>query len=42
MPIILTAKKIKKLTVGRVLEVASDDEGIKKICRLGVKRLGMN
>lgn len=30
MPIILTAKKIKELTVGQVLEVVSDDEGIKK------------
>ncbi|MBX3300957.1 MAG: sulfurtransferase TusA family protein [Nitrospira sp.] len=30
MPIILTAKKIKELAVGQVLEVISDDEGIKK------------
>lgn len=30
MPIILTAKKIKELTAGQVLEVISDDEGIKK------------
>lgn len=30
MPIILTAKKIKDLAVGQVLEVISDDEGIKK------------
>lgn len=30
MPIILTAKKIKGLAVGQVLEVISDDEGIKK------------
>ena len=30
MPIILTSKKIKELTMGQVLEVLSDDEGIKK------------
>ena len=30
MPIIYTSKKIKELTVGQVLEVVSDDEGIKK------------
>jgi tRNA 2-thiouridine synthesizing protein A len=30
MPIIKTAKKIKELRVGQVLEVVSDDEGIKK------------
>ena len=30
MPIIKTSKKIKQLTVGQVLEVVSDDEGIKK------------
>jgi TusA-related sulfurtransferase len=30
MPIILTSKKIKELIPGQVLEVASDDEGIKK------------
>ncbi|HQU28906.1 MAG: sulfurtransferase TusA family protein [Nitrospirales bacterium] len=30
MPIILTSKKIKELTSGQVLEVISDDEGIKK------------
>ena len=30
MPIILTSKKIKELTTGQVLEVLSDDEGIKK------------
>ena len=30
MPIILTSKKIKELTPGQVLEVISDDEGIKK------------
>ncbi len=29
MPIIQTAKKIKELKVGEVLEVASTDEGIK-------------
>ena len=29
MPIILTSKKIKELTLGQVLEVVSDDEGIK-------------
>ncbi len=30
MPIILTSKKIKELAAGQVLEVISDDEGIKK------------
>lgn len=30
MPIILTSKKIKELGQGQVLEVLSDDEGIKK------------
>ncbi|MBX3236911.1 MAG: sulfurtransferase TusA family protein [Nitrospiraceae bacterium] len=30
MPIILTSKKIKELATGQVLEVVSDDEGIKK------------
>jgi len=30
MPIILTSKKIKELIPGQVLEVLSDDEGIKK------------
>ncbi|MBM4119927.1 MAG: sulfurtransferase TusA family protein [Nitrospira sp.] len=30
MPIIMTSKKIKELTIGQVLEVVSDDEGIKK------------
>ncbi len=30
MPIILTSKKIKELANGQVLEVISDDEGIKK------------
>jgi tRNA 2-thiouridine synthesizing protein A len=30
MPIILTSKKIKELVQGQVLEVISDDEGIKK------------
>jgi len=30
MPIILTSKKIKELDLGQVLEVVSDDEGIKK------------
>jgi len=30
MPIIKTSKKIKELLVGQVLEVVSDDEGIKK------------
>jgi len=30
MPIILTSKKIKELASGQVLEVISDDEGIKK------------
>ncbi|BCA52988.1 preprotein translocase subunit TatC [Nitrospira sp. KM1] len=30
MPIILTARKIKELAVGQVLEVVSDDEGIKR------------
>ena len=30
MPIIMTSKKIKELHTGQVLEVWSDDEGIKK------------
>ena len=30
MPLIKTSKKIKELVVGQVLEVVSDDEGIKK------------
>jgi tRNA 2-thiouridine synthesizing protein A len=30
MPIIMTSKKIKDLVPGQVLEVISDDEGIKK------------
>ena len=30
MPIIMTSKKIKQLNLGQVLEVLSDDEGIKK------------
>ena len=30
MPIIMTSKKIKELTLGQVLAVLSDDEGIKK------------
>jgi TusA-related sulfurtransferase len=30
MPIILTSKKIKELALGQVLEVWSDDEGIKQ------------
>jgi tRNA 2-thiouridine synthesizing protein A len=29
MPIIMTSKKIKELALGQVLEVVSDDEGIK-------------
>lgn len=30
MPIIKTSKKIKELAIGQVLEVVSDDEGIKE------------
>src|SRR5256886_17653630 len=30
IPIIMTSKKIKELVPGQVLEVVSDDEGIKK------------
>jgi TusA-related sulfurtransferase len=30
MPIIMTLKKLKELTLGQVLEVVSDDEGIKQ------------
>jgi TusA-related sulfurtransferase len=30
MPIIMTSKKIKELHTGQILEVLSDDEGIKK------------
>lgn len=30
MPIIMTSKKIKELAVGQILEILSDDGGIKK------------
>ncbi len=30
MPIIMTSKKFKQLEIGKVLEVLSDDEGIKQ------------
>jgi len=30
MPVILTSKKVKQMGIGQVLEVLSDDEGIKK------------
>jgi TusA-related sulfurtransferase len=30
MPIVLTAKKMKELQIGQVLEVLNDDEGIVK------------
>ncbi len=30
IPVILTSKKIKQMEIGQVLEVLSDDEGIKK------------
>ncbi len=30
MPIIMTSKKFKQLKVGKILEVLSDDEGIKQ------------
>lgn len=30
MPIILTSKRFKQLDIGKVLEVLSDDEGIKQ------------
>jgi TusA-related sulfurtransferase len=30
MPIIMTMKKVKVMTLGQILEVVSDDEGIKK------------
>jgi len=30
MPIVLTAKKIKELKIGQILEVLNDDEGIIK------------
>jgi tRNA 2-thiouridine synthesizing protein A len=40
MPIILTSKKIKELALGQVLEVVSDDEGIKKDMPAWCKNIG--
>ena len=40
MPIVKTAQKIKDLKVGQVLEVISDDEGIKEDMPAWCKRTG--
>ncbi len=40
MPIVKTAKKIKDLKIGRVLEVISDDEGIKEDMPAWCRRTG--
>ncbi|GAH96810.1 unnamed protein product [marine sediment metagenome] len=40
MPIVKTAKKIKDLKIGQVLEVISDDEGIKEDMPAWCKRTG--
>jgi tRNA 2-thiouridine synthesizing protein A len=38
MPIIMTSKKIKELTLGQVLEVVSDDEASRRTCPPGARR----
>ena len=40
MPIVKTAKKIKDLKIGQVLEIVSDDEGIKEDMPAWCKRTG--
>ena len=40
MPIVKTAKKIKDLKIGQVLDVISDDEGIKEDMPAWCKRTG--
>lgn len=40
MPIVKTAKKIKDLKIGQVLEVVSDDEGIKEDMPAWCRRTG--
>ena len=40
MPIVKTAKKIKDLKIGQVLEVISDDEGIKEDMPAWCRRTG--
>ena len=40
MPIVKTAEKIKDLTIGQVLEIISDDEGIKEDMPAWCKRTG--
>lgn len=40
MPIVKTAEKIKDLKIGQVLEVVSDDEGIKEDMPAWCKRTG--
>lgn len=40
MPIVKTAEKIKDLKIGQVLEVISDDEGIKEDMPAWCKRTG--
>ena len=40
MPIVKTAEKIKDIEIGQVLEVISDDEGIKEDMPAWCKRTG--
>jgi len=40
MPIVKTAEKIKDIKIGQVLEVISDDEGIKEDMPAWCKRTG--
>ncbi len=40
MPIVKTAKKIKDLKIGQILEVVSDDEGIKEDMPAWCRRTG--
>ncbi len=40
IPVILTSKKMKELTQGQVLEVLSDDKGIKKDLPVWCKNSG--
>ncbi len=40
IPVILTSKKIKEMSAGQVLEVLSDDKGIKKDMPVWCKNSG--
>ena len=40
LPVILTSKKMKEMTVDQVLEVLSDDKGIKKDMPIWCKNSG--